>query len=169
MAVVRLVAAAALAMIGCRASEAGPGSGLTPPAGWQAMPSLATAATDAATAVKIKVDGAEAWGEPARGCFAAWLALTGGKGAPDKLADQLVASLSAEPSLAGITVKDVVKPAAGATAGMMSLAFTHASYSGKLRAQLARDGHIGLLACFWNEREPVACETACTQLLGTLK
>ncbi|HSD91077.1 MAG TPA: hypothetical protein VLB44_26325 [Kofleriaceae bacterium] len=159
----------ALAMIGCRASEAGPGSGLTPPAGWKALPTLAKAATDAAAAARIVVDGAEAWGEPARGCYAGWLALAGGKGTPDKVADQLVASLTAEPSLAGITVRDVVKPAAGAAAGILSLDFTHAPYTGKLRAQLARDGHIALLACFWNEREPVACETACTQLLGGMK
>jgi hypothetical protein len=169
MAVVRLVAAAALAVIGCNASEAGPGSGLTPPAGWKALPTLATAATDAAKTARITVESAEAWGEPARGCYAAWLGLTGGKGAPDKLADQLVASLTAEPSLAGISVRDLVKPEAGAAAGVLSLGFTHARYTGNLRAQLVRDGHIALLACFWNEREPVACATACTQLLGSMK
>jgi len=169
MAVVRLVAAAAIAVIGCRASEAGPGSGLTPPAGWHALPSLATAATDAARNAGIKVEGAEAWGEPARGCYAAWMGLAGGKAAPEALADQLVTSLSAEPSLAGITVRDVVKPAAGAAAGTLSLGFTRAPYTGTLRAQLVKDGHVALLACFWNEREPVACETACTQLVGSMK
>jgi hypothetical protein len=152
-------------LVACRASEAGPGSGITPPPGWQAMPSLATATSDAAKADGVVVDGAEAWGEPARGCFGAWLGLRAGARAPDAMVDALVKSLAAEK----IEVRDVVKPAAGAIAGTMSLVFEQAPYHGKLRGQLLKDGHMTLLACFWNDREPVACETACTQLVGSLK
>lgn len=154
------------ALVACRASEAGPGSGLTPPAGWQAMPTLATAASDAAKTDGVVVDGAEAWGDPARGCYGAWLGLRAGARGPDAMVDAMVASLETE---AGVDVRDVVKPAAGATAGTVSLVFEKAPYRGKLRGQLVKDGHMTLLACFWNDREPVACETACTQLVGSLK
>jgi hypothetical protein len=155
----------ALALVACRASEAGPGSGLTPPAGWQALPSLATAASDAAKTDGVVVDGAEAWGDPARGCFGAWLALRAGSRAPDALADMLVASVKTE----NVEVRDIVKPAAGAAAGTLSFVFDRLPYRGKLRAQLVRDGHMTVLACYWNDREPVACETACTQLIGSMK
>lgn len=154
-----------VALVACRASEAGPGSGLTPPAGWQSLPSLATAASDAAKSDGVVVDGAEAWGDPARGCFGAWLALHAGARAPDAMVDALVASLKTD----GIEVRDVVKPTPNAVGGTASLVFEKAPYHGKLRAQLIKDGHMTLLGCFWNEREPVACETACTQLIGSLK
>ena len=152
-------------LVACRASEAGPGSGITPPAGWQAMPSLATAATDAAKADGVAVDGAEAWGDPARGCFGAWMTLRAGARAPDATVDLLVKSLGDDK----IEVRDVVKPNPGAAAGVVSLVFEQAPYHGKLRGQLVKDGHMTLLACFWNDREPVACETACTGLVGSLK
>ena len=94
-----------------------PGSGITPPAGWQAMPALATAASDARKPMALSSSGAEAWGEPARGCFGAWLGLRAGARAPDAMVDALVKSLAAEK----IEVRDIVKPAAGAAAGTVSL------------------------------------------------
>jgi len=167
MAQLRLIALALL--IACRASEAGPGSGLTPPAGWQAQPSLANAATTAAKNDGLTVAGAEAWGEPARGCFAAWIAMSGSGGAPDVMADQLVRGLSADPALGGIVVRDVQKPAPNQKVGVLTLAFEHTRYHGKLRAALNADGKITALACFWNQREPATCERACTALLGSMK
>ena len=158
-----------IAVVACRPSEAGPGSGLTPPAGWTPLPALATAASDAAKAGKIAVDGVEAWGEPARGCYAAWIAVHGGGGAIDAMADQLVRSLSAEPALAGIVVRDVVKPAPGTPTGVLSLTFERGIYRGKLRATLANNGKLAALACFWNLREPVACDQACNGLLGSMR
>ncbi|HEY5925906.1 MAG TPA: hypothetical protein VIV11_29665 [Kofleriaceae bacterium] len=158
-----------LSLGACRSSEAGPTSGLTPPAGWQALPSLATAASEAAKSGGITVDGVEAWGEPARGCYAAWIALRGAGGAPDAMADQLVRSLSVEPALLGILIRDVVKPAAGAASGVLSLAFERGVYRGKLRATLAKDGKVAALACFWNWREPIACEQACNGLIGSMR
>jgi hypothetical protein len=78
MAQLRLIvwlASAALALSACRASEAGPTSGLTPPADWKPLPDLATAVTEAARLTSINVEAIETWGEPARGCYAAWMAL----------------------------------------------------------------------------------------------
>jgi hypothetical protein len=160
---------AAVIAIGCRASQADPGSGLTPPPGWRALPSLAQAATDAAKQAALTVDGAEAWGEPSRGCYAAWIAMRGTATAPDLMAQQLVAGLSSEPALMGIVVRDVVKPAAGAQSGVLSLSFERALYRGTLRATLASSGTISVLACFWNQREPAACSQACTKLAGSLQ
>lgn len=166
MAQLRLIALAALAA--CRASEAGPTSGLTPPPGWKALPELATAVTAAAKQTSITVEGVEAWGEPARGCYAAWMALRGASGAPAAIADPMLASLSAE--LPGLTVNDVVKPDPKVTeAGVLSLSFTRPPYRGKLRAPIAKTGAIGVLACFWNVREPVVCEAACNQLMGSFQ
>ena len=169
MAELRLIALLIAALSACRASEAAPTSGLTPPAGWRALPQLASAAGDAAKAGKLTVDGVEAWGETSRGCYAAWFAVRSGGGAPDAMADQLVKSLRVEPALFGILVRDVAKPTAGATSGVLSLTFERGAYRGKLRASLAKDGKLAALTCFWNWREPVACERACNGLIGSLR
>ncbi|HUS31781.1 MAG TPA: hypothetical protein VMZ53_24935 [Kofleriaceae bacterium] len=168
---------AALPLAACRASEAGPGSGtgsaassgLSAPAGWKALPSLANAAHDAAKTSGLAVDSAEAWGETARGCYGTWLSLTTTRAKPLKLADEFVKGIETEPSLAGIALTEVVKPAATTDNDMLSLAFAKPPYRGKVRARLVNDGHITALVCFWNEREPAACEAACGQLLGGLK
>jgi hypothetical protein len=154
---------------GCRASEAGPGSGLTAPAGWKTLVSLSTAARDAAKAGGFTVDATEAWGDTARGCYGAWLSLSTTAARPAKLADELVQGIQTEPALAGIAITDVVKPAATTDADVMALAFEKAPYRGKLRTRLIKDGHVTALVCFWNEREPAACAAACEQLLGGLK
>ena len=167
MAQLRLIALLALAA-SCRTSEAETGSGITPPAGWQALPTLAKAASDAAKDAKIAIDRVEAWGETSRGCYAASFALRGSGGAPDVMAEQLVTSLSADPAVFGILIRDVQKPPAGAKTGVLTLAFERGLYRGTLRASLASDGNIAALACFWNQREPAACEQACTTLLGSL-
>jgi hypothetical protein len=52
---------------------------------------------------------------------------------------------------------------------VLSLTFSRALYRGKLRATLAKDGKIAALACFWNNREPVACDQACTSMIGSMK
>jgi hypothetical protein len=51
---------------------------------------------------------------------------------------------------------------------VLSLAFERAPYHGKLRAQLAKDGAITALACFWNDREPAACAAGCTAMIGSM-
>jgi len=142
-------------------------SGLVPPVGWQAVPQLAATVKEEATGTSVL--GSEAWGDLARGCYAAWIALRGRGDSVDKMADQLLQSVATEPALAGIAVRDVVKPTAGAEQGVLSLSFERALYHGKLRATLVRDGRIAALACFWNQREPTACGQTCTQLIGTMR
>ncbi|MBA3455618.1 MAG: hypothetical protein H0T42_21165 [Deltaproteobacteria bacterium] len=158
-----LVALTACGQAGAQPSAA---SGLTPPAGWIAIPEIATAAATAAKGDGVTVDGAEAWGDPARGCYGVWLALHGA----GISAEQVLAGLASQP----ITTRDVVKPESGD--GIIALGFettaapgstVRGSYRGRLRARIAA-GKITALACFANEREPSACAGACTTLLGGL-
>jgi hypothetical protein len=162
MAELRLIVLCAL--VACSASEAGPSSGLTLPPEWKPLPELATAATGAAKRASGTVDGAEGWGEPGRGCYGAWLGLHAGTGSPAALATAMLASVPPE-----LAISDVVKPPANGDAGVLTLSFTRAPYSGRVRAQLARSGAVALVACFWNAREPVACQAQCAQLLGSMK
>jgi hypothetical protein len=134
------------ALAACTA-EAAPG-GVTPPAGWMPLPQLASAA-------KAQIDGshAQAWGDPAMGCYAATLTF-----AQRGTTSALVADVQKT-----VTVRDVVAPTT--PAGVLAFSFEKAPYKGRVRAML--DGKIvNALACFWNEREPAACEAACTALIG---
>jgi hypothetical protein len=159
MAQLRLIACVALAAA-CGRSEAAP-SPLQAPAGWRAAPELAKAAGDAAGSATTA---SEAWAEPARGCYAVWLALHGAAGSIDAAADQLVAGVQK----LGVTASEIAKPSTG-DRGELALAFVKPPYRGRIRAQLASTGDVTALACMWNEREPKACEAACTQLLGSLR
>jgi hypothetical protein len=154
----------ALALAACGRAEAVPAPPLQPPAAWQPLPELAAAVADAAKGDGVTVDGSAAWGERAMGCYAAWLQIRGKAAAPDTIAQQVIAGLPAN-----TTTRDVVQPAAGADRGVLSLAFEHGGYHGKLRAQLAKDGTTSALACFWNEREPAACDAGCTALIGSMQ
>jgi hypothetical protein len=151
MALLRL---ALIALAGCSPAGAQPSaaSGITPPAGWQALPQLAKQVADA-----TKATGSEAWGEPARGCYAVWFTVTG-SGAN---ADAILAGLAAEK----IATSNVVTPESGD--GMVAVSFTKASYAGRLRARIAGET-VTALACFANQREPESCEAPCTTLLGAL-
>ena len=158
-----LVSLAACGQAGAQPSAT---SGLTAPAGWIAIPEIATAAASAAKGGGVTVEGAEAWGDPARGCYGVWLALHG-DGAS---AEQVLAGLGGQP----VTLRDVVKPETGD--GVVALGFDtttaagpnmRGTYHGRLRARIAA-GRITALACFANEREPTACEESCTALFGGL-
>jgi hypothetical protein len=164
-----LAAITSLATASCRASEADVGHGLVPPAAWQQLPELAAAAADALAASGAGVAGRAAWGDPARGCYAAWLELRGGQGGAEAIAARLLDGVTAEPALSGIAVREVVAPAAGTTTGVLAFAFTRVPYEGRVRAAIGPGGHIGALACFWNEREPIACEGGCVQLIGSMR
>lgn len=159
MALLRLsfVALAACGQAGAQANATP--SGITPPAGWQPLPEVAHAAKDAARANGVTVVGSEAWGETARGCYALWLKLSGS----GVTAEQVLAGIASEK----IETKDIVKPTSDDGKGLVTLAFTKPGYTGKLRARI-ESGSITALACFANQREPIACETACTALLGGL-
>jgi hypothetical protein len=135
-----------LALVACRSHDAdAQPAAFAPPAGWRALPELASAVGSAANAN----DGALAWGEPAMGCYAVSIALRGG-GAPDAIVDGLRA--------AGFTVTD-------ATVGdATTLAFARGDYRGRLRADLDGD-RVTARACFWNDREPDACARACAEVM----
>ena len=153
MALLRLIALLALAgpscsgRAGAQPSPTTAASGVKPPAGWTALPSLAT---------QVGVPGAEAWGDTARGCYAVWFRLQG-SGAN---ADGVIAGLAAQQ----ITTADLVKPDGD---GIVSATFAKGVYAGRLRARIA-DGAITALACFANQREPKGCDAPCTTVLGAL-
>jgi hypothetical protein len=95
------------------------------------------------------------------GCYA--LAVTfAARGTAATLGKQLLAGVQQ-----AITVHDVVEPTVTADSGVLAFAFDKAPYRGRARVVIA--GGVTALACFWNEREPVACEAACTALIGSMK
>ncbi|MEP7128747.1 MAG: hypothetical protein ABI729_07760 [Chitinophagales bacterium] len=132
-------------------------SGITAPAGWAAQPEIAQAVRDATKAEGVTVDGVEAWGETARGCYAVWFALAG-SGAT---ADAVIAGLAAEK----LATSNVVKPESGD--GITAVTFAKPPYTGRLRVRTI-DGKLTGIACFANEREPMACDAPCTSLLGAI-
>ena len=168
MALLRLIVFA-LAACGQAGAQPSATSGLSVPAGWIAIPEIAMAVTTAAKGDGVSVEGAEAWGEPARGCYGVWLVLAG-EGAS---AEQVLAGIAQQP----LTTSNIVKPE-GAD-GLVTLSFetpapaaaatapAATTYRGRLRARIAA-GKITMLACFANDREPATCEAACSSLLGGL-
>jgi hypothetical protein len=145
-------------LVACSAAGAEPasrGAG-APPAGWTQLSPIAAAAAAAAKAEGVTVDAVDAWGEPALGCYAVWLALHGGTAGAAALADQVLGSLP------GVSLDELAKP--GAPDGVLAFAFARPPYRGRVRAQLG-DGRIAVVACFGNHREPIACEAACTRVL----
>jgi hypothetical protein len=88
-----------------------------------------------------------AWAEPARGCYAAAIAVKG-----KAAAEQLVTELAKE----GAVAHDVVAGETGVT-----FSFVRAPYQGRAQAVFDAEG-VAAKACFWNEREPSACAAACT-------
>jgi hypothetical protein len=130
------------------------------PAGWKQLPAIATAVAGAARADGVVIDGADAWGEPAVGCYAVWLALHGGKAEATLLVRQVLDGLAAR-SVA-IAISELATPSG--PEGVLAFAFARAPYRGRVRAQLSA-GRIAMTACFANQREPAACDAACTRVL----
>jgi hypothetical protein len=179
-----VAATAAAAGAGCGKAGAAPEqvSGIAAPAGWEALPQLAAAAKGALGA-RATVDGAEAWGEPAMGCYAVWLALRA-DGSAEAVGEQVVAGFTALAAGSGgggsggaggsggggageqLVVRDVAAPEGDE--GVLALAFERGEHRGRLRARLG-GGTIAALACFANQREPAACEPACNALLGAIR
>ena len=129
------------------------------PNGWAGSDELAKAAASAAKADGVTVTGGGAWADAARGCYALSLELSGGSAAADVAAKELLASVASE----GIATSDVVAPPA--EGGTLTFALARAPYHGRARADLARGGAMVARACFWNDREPAACEAACAEWL----
>jgi hypothetical protein len=146
----------------CRAADADEGaaaktaSGLTAPAGWRELPALASSARAAATAPGTSVDGVEAWGEPAMGCYAVWLALRGATGGGDDAARQVVD---------GLTTARFTLSESRTNGREVSVELERAPYRGALQVRVG-DGALTALACVANERERPACAAACATLLG---
>jgi hypothetical protein len=178
-------AALAACSIACSSAAAEPGAPASAPptalpAGWVPLPPIAAAVAAAAKTDGVVIDAALAFGEPARGCYAVWLALHGPAATAAALADQVLDGLPAGggPRVAAgtraagaappagspgtISISGVVKPS-GAS-GVLELAFARPPYHGRVRAQLG-DGRIAAVACFANQREPLTCDAACTRLL----
>lgn len=157
MALVRVIALAAVAACDPAGAQPGTASGLTTPAGWTALPELASATAAAAKDDGVTVEGSEAWGEPGRGCYAVWLALRGERATGAAVLDGLTAQ--------GFTTTDVVKPETDD--GVVSLAFDKPPFHGRVRAKITA-GRVVAVACFANDREPATCDAPCLALLGSL-
>ena len=158
MARVRLTVVAVATMIAlagapaCRRAEAVPPPAIQPPAGWQPLAELATAASEAAKGEGIVIDSAAAWGDTAMGCYALAIAVRGGS-SPETLSKELATGF------VGASVRD-----AAIASDAVTLAFEKGAYRGKLRAKTS-DATIEAVACFWNEREPDACARLCEGML----
>jgi hypothetical protein len=158
LAVVGLGALAACGQAGAQpTSPSNVASGITAPAGWATLPELAQGVRDATKANGVTVEGVEAWGETARGCYAVWFQLAG-TGAN---ADAVIAGLAAEK----LATSNVVRPESGD--GVTALTFARSPYTGRLRVR-TQEARLTALACFANQREPKACDAACTSLLGAI-
>ncbi len=163
MAVLRVIAALALAACGSAGAQPEPVSttSVTPPQGWQVLPAAATAATAAAGAPGIVIDNMQAWGEPTAGCYALWFALHDlqRSGGAEAIAKEIVDGLIAEKFVVGDS---------SITDGMFELAIERAPYKGRVRAQIG-DGKLAGIACVANQRDPASCETPCKAMLGAVK
>jgi hypothetical protein len=168
----------AVALVACTTAAAEPGApasrgASTPPAGWKQLPPVAAAVGAAAKADGVTIDAVDAWGEPAIGCYAVWLALHGGAAGAPALAEQVLDSFkgaggATKPAggpQGAISLDDLVKPAE--PEGVLAFAFTRAPYHGRVRAHLG-NGRITAIACFGNQREPAACETTCAHVLQSV-
>ena len=139
MARLRLIA---FALAACGRAEAVPPPALHALPGWKELPAVAAAAAGAAK----QPGAAVAYGDPAMGCYAFAITVSGGKDTPESLAKEL-------------GVRDV---AAGSDS--LTAAFDKDGYHGKLRAHVI-DKTIDATACYWNDREPDACAKLCEAVL----
>jgi hypothetical protein len=151
----------AVVLVACNTAGAEPGASPrrdanSPPPGWRQLPPVATAAGAAARAEGVTVDAVDAWGEPALGCYAVWLALHGGTAGAPALADQVLGSFP------GASISALTRPAG--PEGELAFAFARPPYRGRVRARLG-GGRIEAVACAGNQREPAACDDACTGVL----
>jgi hypothetical protein len=184
-----LLRVTAIALAACSAAGAdpvgAPSRERAHPESWKQLPSIAMAVGAAARAEGVAIDAVDAWGERANGCYAVWLALRGTSGDAPVLADQVLAGLArarvarsagsgagsagsgagsgaGSSSTGELQITELAKPVG--REGVLSFAFASAPYRGRLRAQLG-GGRIDAVACFGNQRAPLACDVACVQVL----
>jgi hypothetical protein len=147
-----------------------PSHGIDVPADWKELPDVGSAAVAAAREI-LGEDAdvhAHAWGETSRGCYLAIVEAHGAR--KDRLvdvADQLQAALGD-----AIEVKDWTTSPDAEDRSEIGARFTSADATGLLRAHLVLDGsklpHAVAAACFYNDRQPAVCESACAPLLAML-
>jgi len=177
-----LVAAAA-----CRGAEAQrgdepptgpePGHGVDVPTGWTEQPAIAEAAVAAAKQA-LAPDAAvhaHAWAEPARGCYLAIVEAHGTRREDLlKVIEQLQAGLG-DIELADWTTSPDAEDQAEINARFTTTVGDAPSVAmaGRIRVHLARDRqrfpHAVAAACFYNDRQPAACDDACAPLLSMLE
>jgi len=153
-----MTAVALVALVACRPAGAEPASRGADdrPAGWIQLAPIAAATAAAAKADGVAIDAVDAWGEPALGCYAVWLALHGGTAGAPALADQVLAGFP------GSSISELTKPSG--SDGVLAFAFARPPYRGRVRAHLG-GGRVAAIACFGNQREPATCEAACRRVL----
>jgi hypothetical protein len=139
------------------------------PADWVPLPTVAAAALAAAREVPGVSAGAAAWGDPAAGCYLLATELRGAH--RDRLRavlDRMGWHLDAQAVMHAWQV-----PATDVDPAELTGRLTVGGLTGAVRGLVSFDGRAlpraGLAACFYNPREPRACEAACAQLLPQLQ
>jgi hypothetical protein len=171
-------AALACAVLGCEARAqdaevlpATPAQSPVPvavPTGWAPLPEVAEAGRAAATkAARTQATVVRAWGEASLGCFATVVDVTGARDEPAaKVAETFRTALAADTQVDSWTFTE--GPVAEMTASVV-----RGTQRGSVRGRIVIDPtgvpHGAFAACFYNEREPARCQTACTALLASLE
>jgi hypothetical protein len=139
------------------------------PAEWVPLPTVAAAATIGTAEVKGVTVDAAAWGDPAAGCYVLAVDVRGAH--RDRLravVDRMGWHLDAQAVMHAWQV-----PATEVDPGEITGRLTVGSLTGAVRGLVSFDARglprAGLAACFYNDREPRACESACAQLLPQLQ
>jgi hypothetical protein len=146
-----------------------PGLAAALPADWIALPTVADAARTAATEVRDVATRTAAWGDPAAGCYLLAVEVRGAR--RDRLRtvlDRLGWQLDAQAVMHAWQV-----PAVDVEPAELTGRLTVGGLTGAVRGLVSFDGRslprAGLAACFYNDRQPVDCEAACTLLLPQLQ
>jgi len=147
-----------------------PRHGIDVPAVWKELPTVAEAASGAALAIAADAEvHAHAWGETARGCFLAIVALDGVR--RDTMAGVVKTMQAAIDD--GLEVQEWTSSPDAEDHAELQARFTGHGTRGQLRASLVLDArripHALAAACFYNDRQPSVCENACTPLLAQLQ
>jgi hypothetical protein len=170
---VAAIAAVALSAAAWAGAPADPGTARRPdpvriqvPPGWRSLPAIARAATGDGADAPV----AEAWGDPARGCFG--------------LVDRTTATA---PEIEPAAVERWIREAlAGAHIAVSRSELETADHRLASRFELSRDALRGrartviapargdtvravLATCVWTQREPAVCRARCDSFLDSLE
>lgn len=138
------------------------------PSDWKPLGAPAEAGRAAAGAGAAGRDATvRSWGETGLGCFVTVVEVGATRAEP-------LAKVAAELQLTLGTLLDVegwafVDGPIGEVTAELAQPPLRGALRGRLRANAAGVPHAAVAACFYNEREPVRCQTACTELLAGLE